>query len=58
MMGRAIAQIDRLLSRLGKRLLMRAVAELNGSFCEQQGFAGSGKPDIRPALLGQLQIDT
>jgi hypothetical protein len=56
-MGRAMAQIDRRLSRLGKRVLIRAIADLKVSICEQQRFAGSGKADVRPAFLGQLQVD-
>ena len=58
MMGRAIAQIDFRLSLLGNRDRKRVIVLLKNSPGEQQGFTGRGEGDIRPALFGQLQIDT
>lgn len=52
MMGRAIAQIDFRLSLLGNRDRKRVIAVIKNSLGEQQGFAGSGEGDIRPALFG------
>ena len=56
-MGRAMAQIDLRLSRLGKKDLIRVMAVLKFSFCEQQRFAGGCEPDVWPAFFGQLQVD-
>ena len=56
--GRAIPQMERRLSRLGKKDRIQAMASLKGSLHEQQSFACGREPDIRPAFFGQLQIDT
>ena len=58
MIGRAIAQIDLRLSRLGNKDSNRVTALLKFSICEQECFAGSCKLDVRPALFSQLQVDT
>ena len=57
MMGRAMAQMDLRRSLPGNKCLNRAAVVLKVSFCKQEGFAGRRKPDVGPALLGQLQVD-